>query len=113
MAFEEDVLGAYWCNVSGARKPQYIERGKAGGKAQGLALAKGKPAMKPVASSLLLPKRFAGFPGTRRVSGSRFAPRGADDPKDIERAAMIIRAYGHSTTETLVATPWKEFLAML
>ena len=37
----------------------------------------------------------------------------ADDPKEVERAAMIIRAYGHSTTETLVATPWKEFLAML
>lgn len=37
----------------------------------------------------------------------------ADDPKQIEKAAMIIRAYGHSTTETLVATPWKEFLAML
>jgi uncharacterized protein with GYD domain len=37
----------------------------------------------------------------------------ADDPKQIEKAAMIIRAYGHSTTETLVATPWKDFLAML
>ncbi len=37
----------------------------------------------------------------------------AKDPKQIEKAAMIIRAYGHSTTETLVATPWKEFLAML
>ena len=37
----------------------------------------------------------------------------ADDPKQIEKAAMIIRAYGHSTTETLVATPWKEFLAAL
>lgn len=37
----------------------------------------------------------------------------ADDPKDIEKAAMIIRAYGHSTTETLVATPWKEFLSAL
>lgn len=37
----------------------------------------------------------------------------ADDPKQIEQAALIIRAYGHSTTETLVATPWKEFLAML
>ena len=36
-----------------------------------------------------------------------------DDPKQIERAAMIIRASGHSTTETLVATPWKEFLTML
>ncbi len=37
----------------------------------------------------------------------------ANDLKQIEKAAMIIRAYGHSTTETLVATPWKEFLAML
>jgi len=37
----------------------------------------------------------------------------AQDPKQIEKAAMIIRAYGHSTTETLVATPWKEFLATL
>ena len=37
----------------------------------------------------------------------------ADDAKQIEKAAMIIRAFGHSTTETLPATPWKEFLAML
>lgn len=37
----------------------------------------------------------------------------ADDPKQIEKAAMIIRAYGHSSTETLVATPWKEFLGAL
>ena len=36
-----------------------------------------------------------------------------DDPKQIEKAAMIIRAYGHSTTETLAGTPWKEFLAGL
>jgi uncharacterized protein with GYD domain len=36
-----------------------------------------------------------------------------DDPKQIEKAAMIIRAYGHSTTETLAGTPWKEFLARL
>ena len=36
-----------------------------------------------------------------------------EDPKQIERAAMIIRAYGHSTTETLVGTPWKDFLARL
>ena len=36
-----------------------------------------------------------------------------NDPRQIERAAMIIRAYGHSTTETLAATPWKEFLARL
>lgn len=37
----------------------------------------------------------------------------ADDPKQIEKVAMIIRAYGHSTTETLTATPWKEFLGTL
>jgi len=37
----------------------------------------------------------------------------SDDPKQVERAAMIIRAYGHSSTETLMATPWKEFLANL
>ena len=37
----------------------------------------------------------------------------ANDPKQIEKAAMIIRAYGHSTTETLTATPWKEFLGTL
>ncbi len=36
-----------------------------------------------------------------------------DDVKQVEKAAMIMRAYGHSTTETLVATPWKEFVAML
>jgi uncharacterized protein with GYD domain len=36
-----------------------------------------------------------------------------NDPRQVEKAAMIIRAYGHSTTETLAATPWKEFLARL
>lgn len=37
----------------------------------------------------------------------------ADDPEQVSKAAMIIRAYGHSSTETLEATPWKEFLAKL
>jgi uncharacterized protein with GYD domain len=37
----------------------------------------------------------------------------SDDPKQVQKAAMIIHAYGHSTTETMVATPWKEFLEML
>jgi uncharacterized protein with GYD domain len=37
----------------------------------------------------------------------------SDDPKQVEKAAMIIRAYGHATTETLTATPWQEFLAGL
>jgi uncharacterized protein with GYD domain len=37
----------------------------------------------------------------------------AENPKEIEKAAMIIRGFGHSTTETLVGTPWKDFLAGL
>jgi uncharacterized protein with GYD domain len=37
----------------------------------------------------------------------------SNDVKQIEKAAMIIRAYGHSTTETLPATPWKEFVDAL
>ena len=37
----------------------------------------------------------------------------SDDPKQVQKAAMIIHAYGHSTTETMVATPWKEFLEMI
>lgn len=37
----------------------------------------------------------------------------ADDPKHIEKATMIIRAYGHATTETLSGTRWKEFLEVL
>jgi uncharacterized protein with GYD domain len=37
----------------------------------------------------------------------------SEDPKDVEKAVMIIRSYGHSTTKTLHATPWHEFLEML
>ncbi len=37
----------------------------------------------------------------------------ADSAAEVEKAAMIIRAYGHARTETLHATPWKEFLAGL
>jgi uncharacterized protein with GYD domain len=37
----------------------------------------------------------------------------SDDPKQIAQAAMIIRAYGHSITETLSAIPWQEFLDMI
>lgn len=37
----------------------------------------------------------------------------SEDQAQVERAAMIIRAQGHSTTETMVATSWKEFLASL
>ena len=35
----------------------------------------------------------------------------ADNPADVEKAAMIIRCHGHARTETLHATPWKEFLS--
>ena len=37
----------------------------------------------------------------------------ADDPKQVARAVMILRTSGHESTETLMATPWKEFLANL
>ena len=37
----------------------------------------------------------------------------AADPKEVARAAMIIRGLGRSTTETMHATPLKEFLAAL
>jgi uncharacterized protein with GYD domain len=37
----------------------------------------------------------------------------ADDPKEVTKAATIIRAYGHSTTETMLATPWKEFIGSM
>ncbi|GBC61007.1 GYD domain-containing protein [Desulfonema ishimotonii] len=37
----------------------------------------------------------------------------SDDPKQVEKAAMFIRAYGRATTETLVATEWNEFLDVL
>ena len=37
----------------------------------------------------------------------------SNDPKEIEKVTMIIRAYGHSTTETLTGTPWNDFLAGL
>jgi uncharacterized protein with GYD domain len=37
----------------------------------------------------------------------------SDDPEQIAKAAMIIRAYGQSTTETMRAFPWQEFLDMM
>jgi uncharacterized protein with GYD domain len=37
----------------------------------------------------------------------------SDDPKQVARVALILRTLGHETTETLMATPWKEFLANL
>ena len=37
----------------------------------------------------------------------------ADSLAEVENAAMIIRAYGRATTETMPARPWKDFLASL
>ncbi|MBC8752840.1 uncharacterized protein with GYD domain [Paraburkholderia sp. UCT70] len=37
----------------------------------------------------------------------------SDDLKQVERVALIIRASGHATTETLLATGWDEFIATL
>jgi len=34
----------------------------------------------------------------------------SNDLKQVERAAMIIRAEGQSETETMVAVPWPQFL---
>lgn len=37
----------------------------------------------------------------------------SDDLKQLEKAALIIRAYGHASTETLQGTAWNEFIAAL
>ena len=37
----------------------------------------------------------------------------ADDPKQVERASMVIRSVGRSVTETMAATPWNEFISSL
>lgn len=37
----------------------------------------------------------------------------ANDPQEIEKAVMIIRAFGRSSTETLLATEWDVFLKAL
>lgn len=37
----------------------------------------------------------------------------SDDPDMVARAAMILRTLGHESTETLMATPWHEFLSRL
>ena len=37
----------------------------------------------------------------------------APDLASVERVCMIIRAHGHGTTETLLATPWADFLKVL
>lgn len=35
------------------------------------------------------------------------------DAGAVERACMIIRGYGHGATETMLATPWADFIASL
>ena len=37
----------------------------------------------------------------------------ADDAKEVQKALLIVRGYGQASTETLRATPWKEFLDKL
>ena len=37
----------------------------------------------------------------------------AEDPGEVQKATMIIRGFGHSTTETMLGTPWKSFLKTL
>ncbi|MFH1843297.1 MAG: GYD domain-containing protein [bacterium] len=37
----------------------------------------------------------------------------AEDPKEVERASMVIRSIGRSITETMAATPWAEFVETL
>ena len=37
----------------------------------------------------------------------------SEDSRQVEKAAMIIRALGHSSTETLLATKWHDFIEML
>ncbi len=37
----------------------------------------------------------------------------SDDADQIGKAAMIIRAYGKSETQTMLAAPWNEFLKTL
>lgn len=63
----------------------------------------------PTLTSLLVPLR-TGLPGVRFGVVDIVE---ADSPADVEKASMIIRCYGHATTETMHATPWKAFLAGL
>jgi uncharacterized protein with GYD domain len=37
----------------------------------------------------------------------------SDDPQQVSKAALIIRGYGKSETETMPATPWDDFLKTL
>lgn len=37
----------------------------------------------------------------------------AEDPRDVQKAALIIRTFGYAHTETFLATPWNDFLDRL
>jgi uncharacterized protein with GYD domain len=37
----------------------------------------------------------------------------ADDAADVHRAAVLINTVAHANTETMMATPWDEFLAKM
>jgi uncharacterized protein with GYD domain len=37
----------------------------------------------------------------------------SDHPDQVQRASMIIRSFGNAHTETLPATPWRQFLKSL
>jgi uncharacterized protein with GYD domain len=37
----------------------------------------------------------------------------ADDPREVEKASVIIRSVGQSLTETMIARPWDEFIGSL
>jgi len=36
----------------------------------------------------------------------------APDPDTATRVALLVRSFGHATTETWVATPWDRFLTL-
>lgn len=37
----------------------------------------------------------------------------AEDPAEVHRAAILINSDAHATTETLMATPWQEYLSKI
>jgi len=37
----------------------------------------------------------------------------SNDPGQVDKASMIIRSHGRSDTETMQASPWKDFLKSL
>jgi uncharacterized protein with GYD domain len=37
----------------------------------------------------------------------------AERPEDVHRAAILVNTQAHASTETLLATPWHEYLAKL